>query len=270
MPASSWLIGEFTPSGTTLACDDGVNPIDVVIPQGARYIDDTTNSLSLIYQLAQEIDALLGAPGTTTIILQRDRHIRINTPGTPLAIDWTGNTDLRDALGFTINLAGAASHTAPNVSPFIWAPGLTEISSARLGRVGTPVYDTQSGGGGTFVKPVVTTSQYRVINDLEWRSVHNGVRVGGPAPRVWYQEIGGEHFAFWREVLHPGGQFAHYRGVDNDENSTAAVALANRVGPYVWRRPSGDVRYDYDRTIQHVEARCDVKLPVVQVSELSP
>lgn len=273
MPLSSWLFGEITPAGTSLECDDGVNPISVPIPQGARYLHDDTALRSLIDQLALEIDGLIGSPSTTAIIVQRDRHIRIDVPDSPgnFSVDWTGNEDLRDALGFAANLSGATSYTAPNVSPYLWCPGLTEISKARLGRQGVPVYDTQIGGGGSFTKPVMTTSQYRVNNKLSWRNVINTLADG----RVWALSepddlVGGEHFAFWHAVLLVGGQFTHYRATENDETSTADVGLSsvNRRGPYAWAVRSGDVEYDYDRAIQNVEARSDVAIDVTQVTEL--
>jgi len=245
-----------------------VTPVNVGLPQD-RYLHDDTDALSFLWQLARGIDDQIGSPGTTTITLQRNRRIRIDVPSSVglFTITWGANTDVRDALGFTGNLSGDRTYTATGISNRLWCPGLTEISDARLGRQGTPHYDTQVGGGGSFVKPVMTTHNYRIKNSLEWRNVINTAA----ASRVWSTEIGGEYYAFWRDVMVTGGQWTHYRATDNDESSIVNVGLssANRRGPYVWIPRSGAVQFDYNRSISNVEARSDVKITCMQVAELS-
>ncbi len=117
----------------------------------------------------------------------------------------------------------------------------------------------------------MTTSNFRVNNVLSWRSVINTLAAG----RVWALSepddlTGGEYFAFWHAVLLVGGQFTHYRALENDESSTDALTMTsnNRRGPYHWAAKSGDVEFPYSRTIDNVEARSDVSIPVTQVTEL--
>lgn len=265
MPSSSWLISEFTPQGEDFFV--GVGPVTVTMPEVPLYLHDPTAALSFLDAFRVELENATGNPGDIVVTLQRNRLVRIDIPGLD-AIDWGAATDIRDALGFAGNLASAASHTATLVSPYLWCPGMTEISDMRLGRTGIPVYDVQSGGGGGFVKPIKTRSQYRVNATLEWRHVANS--------RVWTTSepdalVGGEHYAFWHTVMLPGLQFCHYRGLNNDEASTTSVGLSagSRVGPYAWAPKSGDQEYPYDRSIAHVEHRNNIKIPVTQVSELS-
>lgn len=262
MPASSWLIGAITPQGESFQVDDGLGlPVDITIPSTEVYLHDPTSALSLLDAIAAELATALGGPATVT--LHRDRLIRIDLP-TVADILWGSATDIRDALGFSADCTGDSTYTADNPSPHSWCPGLTELSEARLGREGIPVYDTQIGGGGSFELPVRTRSNYRVLNTLEWRNVHNG--------RVWVDGTGGEHYAFWQTVLLPGTRFVHYRGLTNDESSSAELTLTSgaRVGPYITAERSGDdIRYEYERSIVNVESRNNVKHRVRRVQEIS-
>lgn len=263
MPASSWLIGT-VPTGVEetiqVECPAGSNGgVDVAVPASALYLHDSSGARSWLSTFAAA--TLLANDDLTTFsfTLQRNRLIRIDAD---VAVGLNlGNLGV--LLGFDTDPDGSSdTYTADRPSPLLWVPGLTEISEARLGRAGIPVYDAQQGGGGSFDLPVTTLHSYRVRNVLEWHNVINS--------RVWLNETGGEHFAFWREVLVPGRQFAHYRGLNNDEASTVSVGLSSpsRLGPYVWMPQSGRVEYEYDRSIKNVEARNNVRLPVTQVSEL--
>jgi hypothetical protein len=267
MPLSSWLIGtvESDVADTiTITVAGGTGAVGVVVPAGPLYLQDSNSALSYASALATAINTQCVDITACSIRLLENRCIQIVfTAAGNVTVNWGSNTDLRDILGFTGTLSGATSYTATLISSRIWVPGLTEIGRARLGRVGVPVQDTQVGGGGGATRPAMTTHNRRETNALEWRAVDNA--------RVWVTEAGGEHIAFWTDVLTEGRQFLHFRATNEDATSTTAITLTsgNRLGPYHWNPPSGAVEYDYDRSIQHVEKRNNVKIPVVVVRELT-
>lgn len=262
MPASSWLIGT-VPTGLdelVIEAPSGSNgQVAVPHPTGPLYLHDSTGSRSFLTQLSAAILAANDDISTCIWTLQRNRLLRVDFDVT-VSINWG---DLAPYLGFDNDVTSSDTYTADRPSTLLWVPGLTEISSARLGRPGTPTYDSQQGGGGSYSLPVTTSHNFRVPNDLEWRNVANS--------RVWLNELGGEHYAFWQSTLLPGHRFAHYRGLVNDESSATSVGLTggSRVGPYVWRRPPNGAAYDYTRAIDNVESRNNVRLPAVQVLEIS-
>lgn len=263
MPRSSWLIAtaDFGGVGFDVEAPGGVEGVlSPTMPSGPLYIFDSNSARSYAAQIESAILAASATDITTcSITLQRNGYVRISF-NTAVDVTWGGATGIRDALGFTGDLTGASTYTATERSTHIWIPGRTEISDQRLGQAGTPVYDTQTGGGVGSTPPVTIASGYREVSDLSWQAVSGEY--------VWVDGSPGELIAFWGVLMtQTSTRIAHYRNVLFDPDSTLSASLASRVGPYALR-PQGQYRFPYRRSTRNVEQYADVELPLVVVSEI--
>jgi len=127
MPISAWLIGSYRGLPEQTLTIEGAPQ---VIDAGSYYLYDATAGLSLLTQLgAALLDEVVGG----SAVLLRNRKVRLSGSN-PFDLTWPVDGVLRGLLGFTGNLAGQATYTAPNISPLLWSPGRTETPTmAPLG-----------------------------------------------------------------------------------------------------------------------------------------
>ncbi len=259
MPLSSWLIGEVLGDGSVFTTNGGGGgDYDTDVPSGL-YLYDTTSALSWLTTLASAVQADNPDLSAVSFTLTRGGYVHLQFDDTT---DVTMSAAVAEILGFTsTTLTGDDEYFADNQSTHLWVPMRTEVSDMRLGTSGAPVYDAQYSMGGGQQRPKVTVHNSHRKATLGWRSVANRF--------VWLMdETGGTYFAFWRNVLMPGRQFTHYRGVTTVEGDTADASLVNRVGPYCHTPPGGRVEFPYSRVVKNVEHVHDIDLPCVLVNEL--
>ena len=180
-------------------------------------------------------------------------------------LNWPADGELRILLGFSGNLAGAASYVATAVSPLLWSPGKTETpTEAPLGctghRVETAWFSSSSFDGTTSC----VTHGSRTYNQFKWGHV--------PMSRVQtINESGGEWCRWWREVAVRGEAFHMYRAdEDTTGASTAAASITANLGAYVLRPQGRALDWDFNRSrgLEQVDRRGDISLAVQVVPEL--
>lgn len=188
------------------------------------YLEHATGALSMIKALQV---ALLAAPlAGASVYLAQDGYVRIEATST-FILEWTASgTALRDALGFTGDLSGANSYTAPNRSTLLWVPRRNESPAlAPLGVVGDSTHAITQvvASDGTQVTREFGSPVRR--NEYRWAYIDKD--------QYWTSaESGGELYAFLRDVGLPGAKFYLYRQVDADYTSSSAVTLGTGLGPY--------------------------------------
>lgn len=175
----------------------------VALTEGRYYMAGYTgeSTLQLCEHMQTEIRAI-GAPyGSTTVTLSSTTGlVTIAVLGAVTAIDWT-HTALRDLLGFTANLSGAASYTATNKARYCWFPSrglveypgdLTEWWAKR-----STSYGYRSPDGVTY------STQGTLIKEGKFKYSHlPKADVISVSDTVWetFQE-------FWTDVIHAGEPF---------------------------------------------------------------
>ena len=112
---SAWFIGSVTIAAQTFT----VNGVAVVVPAGTYYLSDPTAGLSL---LAATAAAMVPQAAGATAVLLGSGKCRLTATGN-FTVTWGTATTLRDLLGFTGNLAAAATYTASLYSDLWWSPG---------------------------------------------------------------------------------------------------------------------------------------------------
>lgn len=265
MVTSNLLIGSYesVPQCTLSITANAVVDATQSIAAGSYYLYDSSNSLSLLYQLRAALEAHTQIT-TATVWIGPDRKVHITTSPNNAAISFTGDTTARDLLGFTGNLLSASQHNASLISPLLWSPRMTEISEAPLGLAGRRVYDTVVGSSGT-ANVVATQHNSWVQNDFRWRNV--------PVARVWTtSELGGEWVKFYDQVLRKFRRFKLYRTFSDIAGDTTPGSLTDVLGPYKMRHEGGLVQWEYKRESVGgsgpVDMLSPIELPVVVVSEI--
>lgn len=269
---SSMLIGsepELAQQDITVTVDG--TPEVLSLPAGAYYLVNGDSDLDLCATLAGLCETHSEAP-TVSIYLTEGGLVRISvTNAAAFRIAWGTATELRDLLGFTIDLTGALTYTATNPSPLLWIPGRTEIAMARLGTLGDPVYDTAVGQAAGSGVPVATQNNVRFDNEFQWRHVVNDVAAAFQAVRTSSGSQNGKWYGFHERVVRRFRRFWLHRDASYVPASTTAmtysVAAPGALGPYVLRSPGGTVRYSAPREEEMREAYNRITLPVVLVDE---
>lgn len=266
MTLSSMLIGsepELAQQDFTLTING--NPDVMSLAAGPYYLHHDDSVISLVGALA-DLCSLHTVPAAVAIFITEGGYVRIEVGGVAsFAITWGAATDLRDLLGFTGNLSGALAYTAQNPSPLIWIPQRTEISDARLGTLGDPIYDTAVGQPAGSTPPVATQHNVRYHNEFEWRHCL------GSTVRTLSGSQNGKWWTFHERVVRRFNRLFLYREIPYVAASTAIMtintSLPYALGPYVWRPPTGNVRYQVPREEEMREAYNRVTLPVTLVDE---
>lgn len=115
--------------------------ITVLVPSATYW---PTSSTSFLTVIGTALTNSLG--GTWTLTLSDGDSgtgkITIAWSGGTFTVAWV-DTDLRDALGFTIDLSGAATYTGASACPYVWLPNRRRwLPPTPEGNLGIPVVDT--------------------------------------------------------------------------------------------------------------------------------
>lgn len=266
MPTSDWLIGSFNslPQQSLTVTTTGPVAEARVIAAGDYYLYDDGSALDLMLALQNALEGHSVLSGVSVLLLQ-NRRVRI-TGVQAFAVTWPSDGLLRDLLGFTGNLVSATSHTATNVSPLFWSAGKTATTEARFGTDGIPVHDTAWGQSGPGTIYGTSHNEYR-RNTLIWRFIQNA--------RVWTTaELGGEYFAFWRDVLRLGRRFKVWRGIVESDASSGSVDVSGETtgvlpstGAYRFLPPERPVSLQYAREFGYRESVHPITIPCVTATE---
>jgi hypothetical protein len=263
MVAGSWLVGSYEdmPAQTWSVTANAVTE-DVTIPAGSYYLDDSTNSRSLVQAVATALNSH-SQISDAVCLLAPDRHVFMETTATNFDVTFT-DTVARNMLGFSANLSGDSSYFAPLYSRYLWVPGKRESPSEAIQGVdGYTVKDTRAGLSGLGGRVVVTHNDERTYNEFFWDCL--------TAARFWTtSELGGEWHEFWDTVVSAGLRFKLYRGTTESSSVDTDVGLlaSDQLGPYKHRfTQGGRVAFDVQRKQALADANFRVTLPVIVVAD---
>lgn len=261
MTMSAWLVGVVTLPAQ--AFDGGTGGGNIEVDAGTYYLRHGTAGLSLLDTLAADWTTELGL--AVTIVVQRNRRIRIDIAAPGAVIEWTGvgnnASALRDILGFVGNRTSATSHVAEYPSPLLWSPGYIATPKTRNGRDGytVPHQSVYKSDDGT--QKFVAHYGDETWQDLGWSHIEPD------RMQVADTENGGGTFNdFWEQVAKYGRRFTWYPEIDEDDASSTAVTWTTARGPYTLREVDGDW---YRRVVPNAEVSCSLELPIHQLAELT-
>ena len=258
---TDWLIGSH-PSlpACTFDVTVGATTESFSIVAGAYYLWDNDSSLDLLYEFQQAINGhSLLTPSDCSVFMGQDRYVQLTSAGSAFAVTFTGDTSARNMMGIAGNLVSATSHSAGNLSAFLWSPGKVGSPDAQMGTQGNRVKDTQQGAAGTGYVRSVQHGYYRT-NRWEWRNVDQ-------ARTHTATEASGEYFSIWDTVLTQARRFNIVIDVDEDTTSQAEADLTGTShGPYqsIHRMP---ITFDAPREQKFVHVRNRLAIKVHQVPE---
>lgn len=243
---STWLVGSLEQMPEQ---DVTIGGSGQTIPAGPYYLVHSTAALSLVDALvAAMTTAGLTAP---TVVLLENRRVRISATGV-FSITWT-DTALRDLLGFSANLAGSSSYTAPAISPLLWSPGYAVSRQVMPGSQGYEVEDAEIRVSADGSRQEVDFHVTHVWDEWDWDAVV-AERYDAPGGAS-----GGTWIGWRRQVLVPGYRFQLLELVVEDAASTSAVTLPTPIGTYRLREiPEGHGA----RKIEHANSYWRVGLKV--------
>jgi len=187
--------------------DSGGTAAVTVLAAGDYYPNSSTAFLAAI---AAALTANATLAGTYTCTSDDDASsstgrvtITCSGGGNPTIV-WT-STALRDALGFTAGLSGAATYTSTNACPYIFLPDVARAyPMAPDGSRGVPITDgtfTQAPSG----QAKVLTYAERYVDALEFQLL------SGRKARAQFETYTGESLeSWWRLVLSRGLPFRYH------------------------------------------------------------
>lgn len=252
---TAWLVGSYYLPATTITING--NGYDFSTGSQGWYLYSTDADLSLITRLEAILDGL-GLTGTVRVL--ENRKVKISAAGV-FSITWTSAT-MRDLFGFTGNLAGASSYTAPNISPLLWSPGKPESpTESPLGVTGRKVRDTKfsTAPDGTQV----ADSHYsQRINTFTWSHV-------AMDRFQTANEVGGEYVVWFDYVFAKANKWYLWRNIAEDVDGTDPVTWTSALGPYGSRPTRGLISADFQRSpgFERVDRRAQVSLDCLIVPE---
>lgn len=251
MSASAWFVGSITLPEQELDVDSTAVTVDAA----SYYLRHATSTLSLIDYLGSAIASALG--GTCTITLRRNRAVRIAF-NTARSVTWGAATQVRDLLGFTGNLASAATHDAPNVSPLLWSPGYLATPTTIAGVTGytVPHQSIYKSADGSQVYCDHFSDE--TWQELEW------THIMPDRMRVATGTGGGTFHEFFEQCAMLRRRFLYHQEIEEDTSTTAAT-WDTALGPYVLREDfNGDW---YRRNVPYAEVSSPLTLPLQAVDE---
>ncbi len=243
---TAWLVGSVKDLSYYFSVDASLQSVT-----GDRYLYHPSSSLSILAAIAAGMTAA-GVAGAAAV-LTRDRRVRLYSGGANFTVTWD-DTGLRDLLGFTGDLSGAASYVATNVSSLLWSPAkplASELSPRGTLGIRRPLsYMTQSPtDGSTF-----TVSHGTRVDQRYSCACVDTDRV------MTASNAGGEWARWFDEVYAKGYQFYVYLDVTEETGSTTTATLTGGLGPYV-AAPSGRAAswaYQRARGFEWTDKRADV------------
>jgi hypothetical protein len=242
-------------------------PVNVTAPANGLYLWHSTASLSLLDRFVSAMTtAGVAAPDAYITELG---YIRLVSSGV-FSVTWNLATLTRDLLGFTGDLAGASSYTAPNRSTLLWRAGKRVTSAnAPRGAHGQKVADLSVHQGPVGVQTVRQEGAPTVINRYSVRHVPKDRFFATPPT-----EAAGDFLHFWeaelltnqRIILALDAREGQDAGVEADLSSVAIVGpyRANLVDPTMRRG-----QFSRDSGFERVEAYYPVSVPVIQTAEFT-
>jgi hypothetical protein len=252
---TAWLVGSSELPATTYQ----IHAADYEIPAGHYYLRHSAPLLSLVDRL--QADLIDAGYADAAVFVAKDRRVRITSAGDDIDIDWP--TQLAALYGFTGNLAGDNSYTAPSVSPLLWSPGKPETpQESPLGTLGRRVYDTQFGTSPDSLQ-VADSHNTQIVQTFAWSFV--------PTERFQTvaQDLGttgtiqGEYTRFFDVVLRNAEHFYLYRYIPEDTASSVAVTWPDPgLGPYGYRPGRGPVSWDFARAAGFKDAERYANVPL--------
>jgi hypothetical protein len=245
---SSWLIGSIEQLPEQDVTIDGSAE---TVPEGPYYLTHATDAISLLDAVVAAMTSA-GVVAPAAVILE-NRRVRLSSSGV-FTVTWT-DTQLRDLLGFTGNLAGASSYTATNISPLLWSGGYTATREVLPGSTGYDVEDLEIRVSADGTEQEVDHHATHTWDEWAWDAVVAG-RYDNPGGAP-----GGTWIGFRRAVLVPGYRFQLVEPVVEDEAGTAAVTLPTATGTYRLRElPEGKGRRKLDNANTYWTVGCKVRL----------
>lgn len=211
-----------------------------VVAAGTYYLWDPSAGLSLLAKVQAAMTAA-GVAGAAAELLGSG-HVRLKSSGAAFTVVWgPGVVSLKTLLGFSADLAGSSSYTAPLKSPLFWSPRKPELPSAPLGVRGNKRYNVMQ----TFspYSGIVESLRhgYREYNTFKWEKV-DADRVRTAA------ELGGEFAKFYETVFVPSARWKLYHDASDDPLSTTAFTYDVQLGPYITILGSKGAEWKWDRS----------------------
>jgi hypothetical protein len=188
-------VQEFTPNAGPVAV--------TVLGSGNYYLSSATSYLTTI-------SAALTANGTlagtySLVVDSTTGKTTLSATGvTTFSVTWT-DTTLRDSLGFTGNLSGAASYESTKSSTLIWIPnvprGPARAPDGSNGVASRDMTVTVSPDGSS--KALFNSTRYSDL--LAWN------RISGVKSWIVNESVGNESFeSFWLNVIGAGQPFRYH------------------------------------------------------------
>ena len=233
---SAWFIGSVTIAAQTFT----VNGVAVVVPAGTYYLSDPTAGLSL---LAATAAAMVPQAAGATAVLLGSGKCRLTATGN-FTVTWGTATTLRDLLGFTGNLAAAATYTASLYSDLWWSPGKPALFAlSPLGVTGQTRYILSQSTSAYTGKAESTSHGSRLYQRFTFSHV-DSERVKAANTDA---AAGGEYEAWFAQVAVRSTRFKVYHDAIENAASTSAYTYTSVHGPYV-QPLGGEASYKYQRS----------------------
>lgn len=243
--------GRFTvPTGgySMTVTDSGGTQTVTVLAAGNYYLNAATSMLSAIGTALTANSTLAGTYTLTADDGSATSTGKITisaTGGGNPSITWGSPTTLRDALGFTADLSGAASYTGASASPYLWLPNVKRTNPmAPDGYSGLPVTDA------SFVMAPTGTSkvlQYatRYKDNMEHRWLL------GNKTWIQHESVTNESLEkFYTTVMATGAPFAYFLDRSDDAHyvylrstNPGEFTVAPELASFVGDRSAGAATY---------------------------
>jgi hypothetical protein len=262
---ADWLVSSRSWTTQTITINASVQ--NVAASLGGLYLLHTVAALSAIHQLY----LALVAAGVTSpaVTITRSRKVKISASGT-FSITWGSGTTLRDLLGFTGNLSGAASYVAPLRSTLLWSGAKhAEPTEAPIDATGSPRVDGSAVIGPTGVQTVLQEGDPTITETYRWRRVIKS--------RFWADPLTGPRAGDWRYFWGAEAITSQRIGVlrkvtegDDDDDADADYSASYVLGPYVTNMSGRDAwNFKMVRSIPTVDRFFELEWSAIVCEEFS-
>lgn len=251
---TDWLVGSYESMSAQAVTIDGSAQ---VIPAGSYYLYDAINDLSLLAKVKAAMTAAGVADPKAELLV--NRRVRLSSSGV-FSFDWGGG-NLRTLLGYTINLAGSSSYSAPLLSPLLWSPGTPGRSMmTRRGVSGHPqplVYQSVSSYTGRTEQVSHGTRYY---NRFEWANININ-------RMITTSGLGGEFATWFTQVAVTASRFKLYQEAYEsalEADTSPMTTLTTALGPYIYTGDRKGLNWLFDRSRgkDYTDERLDLPMNV--------
>lgn len=244
---STWLVGSLRIPAQSVTIDGSPQSV----PAGPYYLTHASAVVSLRDAVLAAMTAAGVAAPVATVL--ENRRVRLASSGV-FAVTWN-DTQLRDLLGFTGNLAGASGYAASRISPLLWSAGYTVTREVMPGSEGYDVEDAEIRVSADGTQQEVDHHATHTWDEWTWDAVVAD-RYDNPGGA-----LGGTWIGFRRTVLVPGHRFQLYEAVVEDSASAAPVTLPTPIGTYRLREiPEGHGSRKIEHANSYWSVGCKVRL----------